>query len=213
MRSLCQAEPRLLLPWEAPGVDQTLRGSLVQAVAATRRHRPRGYTNSTAPRRQTRGPRHYVRARGRIRPLPPPAGSSSNASYLRLTAINPAVAGRARVQPWRAGRHAAGCCEHSPSPALPRPQAAPAALSPAPTLTARAAGRTRSAMLCVSSTTRRAASGNCRAEPRNGGKGRSCPGLHEEWRKVTSAAAPSAVSRIPLRCPRLSQSRPHGSAA
>lgn len=185
----------------APGVDRTPRGFLVRAVTATRRHRTRGSTNSPAQRGQTRGPRRHVRARGQIRPprpqLPPPAGSSSSAPHFRLTAIDPAAAGRAQTQPRRAGRHATGCCGQSPPPALPRPWAAPAARSPAPALTARAAGRTRSAMLCVTPTTERAPSGNCRAEPRSGGNGRSRPAAHGEWRKVPSAAGPAAAPRVP----------------
>lgn len=123
-----------------------------------------------------------------------PAASSSSAPYLRLTAINPSVVGRAQIH-------------HEDTPRPTRRgllRVEPAARSPAPALTARAAGRTRSAMLCVTQTTGRVGSGNSRVEPRSNGSGRSHPAAHEDWREVTSTVGSAAVQ---LRCPQRSQRR------
>lgn len=120
--------------------------------------------------------------------LPPPAGSSSSVPHLPPTAIDATTQAGPRYNHGEPADTPRAAAVRARRPLSPARGQEPTALSPAPALTARAAGRTRSATFCVTPTTGRAVSGNCRGEPRTGGNGRSRPTAHGEWRKVPSAA-------------------------
>lgn len=202
MGSLCQAQPRLLLllPWAAPGVDRTPRGSFVRAVTATRRQRTRGSMNSPALRGQTRGPRRHVLAWGRIRPSPSAAPAARGQQLKRSSP--PADRDRPRCRgpgpdttiesrPTRRGLLRAEPTARSlPPPALSRrPLSGPRAHHPR--------HRPHSLRDALRYPDNGASpSGNCRAKPTSGGNDRSRPAAHEEWRKVPSAAGPEAVPRV-----------------
>ncbi|KAM4764724.1 uncharacterized protein ACIQIH_014013 [Cyanocitta cristata] len=192
--SLCQAELRLLLPW----------GSSWSGAHSAWVPRPGRDRHSPAQNKGLHELPGFERANARATSPPSRPGADSTAP-----APAPAARGKQLKRPsLPADRDRSRCCGPGPdttTESRPTPhgllRAEPAARSPPPVgsarrplsrpaLTARAAGRTRSAMLCVTPTTGRAPSGNCRAESRSGGKGRSRPAAHGEWRKVPSAAAP-----------------------
>lgn len=181
----------------AAGVDRTPRGSLVRAATAPRRQRTRGSMNSPALRGQTRGPRRHVLAWGRIRPPPSAAPAARGQQHKRSSP--PADRDRPRCRgpdpdttiesrPTRRGLLRA-----EPAAGRAHRPLSPAALSSAPALTSRAAGRTRAVMLYVTPTTGRAL-----AETAEGS--RRVAGTAEAARRHTKSGGKCRAQRVLRRC-------------